>query len=313
MSERPTLSLSLTNFSTEDPGSWDHLLEFAVRADTAGVDRLVAFDHVVFGHELDDYSRPELGGASGGKQPTGPDGHWLEPLTLLSVIAGRTSRVRLATGILIAALRRPVVLAKAAATLDVLSKGRFEMGVGIGWQRKEYEAAGLDFAQRGRLLDQTLEICHRLWLDGDATINVGTAQVEHVHQMPKPFQPGGVPIWVGGTLNPSVLRRIIAFGSGWIPWGPDAADPAPGIEVLRRAMRKAGRGDDELNVNHLLPVLREVGSPPNLKRTMEPVHRLCRVGVTDFQLIIPISRDGEEIGRSVTDVVEAFRNAVGNN
>jgi probable F420-dependent oxidoreductase len=311
MSERPTLSLSLTNFSAEDPGSWDHLLDFADHADAAGVDRLVAFDHVVFGHELDDYGRPELGGAAGGKQPTGPDGHWLEPLTLLSVIAGRTSRIRLATGILIAALRRPVVLAKAAATLDVLSKGRFEMGVGIGWQRKEYEAAGLDFAQRGRLLDQTLETCHRLWCDGGATINVGTALVEHVHQMPKPHQPGGIPIWVGGTLNPSVLRRIVTFGSGWIPWGTDAADPAPGIEKLRRAMLEAGRGDNELQVNHLLPMVREAGSPPDLKRTMEPVHRLSRVGVTDFQLILPISRDEEEIGRSVTDVVDAFREAVG--
>jgi probable F420-dependent oxidoreductase len=313
MSERPTLSLSLTNYSAEDPGSWDHLLDFADQADAAGVDRLVAFDHVVFGHDLDDYGRPELGGAAGGKQPTGPDGHWLEPLTLLSVIAGRTSRVHLATGILIAALRRPVVLAKAAATLDVLSKGRFEMGVGIGWQRKEYEAAGLDFQQRGRLLDHTLETCQRLWRDGDATINVGPAQVEHVHQMPKPQQPGGIPIWVGGTLNPSVLRRITTFGSGWIPWGNDAADPAPGIKILRKAMRKAGRGDDVLHVNHLLPALREMGSTPDLKRAMEPVQRLRQVGVTDFQLIIPVSRDVETIGRNVADVVDAFRDAVNRN
>ena len=71
--------------------------------------------------------------------------------------------MRLATGILLAALRRPVVLAKSAATLDVLSGGRLDLGVGVGWQREEYEAAGLDFDGRGRLLDHTLEVCTELW------------------------------------------------------------------------------------------------------------------------------------------------------
>ena len=79
MSERPTLSLSLTNYSAEDPGSWDHLLDFADQADAAGVDRLVAFDHVVFGHDLDDYGRPELGGAAGETQPTGRTGTGSNP------------------------------------------------------------------------------------------------------------------------------------------------------------------------------------------------------------------------------------------
>ena len=77
-----------------------------------------------------------------------------------------TERVRLATGILLAALRRPVVLAKTAATLDVLSGGRLDLGVGVGWQREEYEAAGLDFDRRGRLLDDTLEVCTRV-VDAD--------------------------------------------------------------------------------------------------------------------------------------------------
>src|SRR5207247_2385322 len=102
-------------------------------------------------------------GQEGGRQPTGPDGHWLEPLTVLSMVAAVTSRVRLATGILIAALRRPVVLAKTTATLDVLSGGRLDLGVGVGWQREEYEAAGLDFHDRGRLLDHTLAVCQTLW------------------------------------------------------------------------------------------------------------------------------------------------------
>src|SRR5436190_3256553 len=159
MALEPRISLSLPTFSAEDPGSWDHVVDRARAADEAGVDQVVVSDHVVFGENLEAYARPELGGSEGGKQPTGPDGHWLEPLTVLTYAAARTERVRLGTNILLAALRRPVVLAKAAATLDVLSEGRLDLGVGVGWQREEYEAAGLDFERRGRALDEALAAC----------------------------------------------------------------------------------------------------------------------------------------------------------
>jgi alkanesulfonate monooxygenase SsuD/methylene tetrahydromethanopterin reductase-like flavin-dependent oxidoreductase (luciferase family) len=82
---------------------------------------------VAFGENLDAYGDPKVGGSAGGKQPTGPDGHWLDPLVVLTTIGALTERVRLGTGILIAALRRPVVLAKTAATIDVLSGGRLDL------------------------------------------------------------------------------------------------------------------------------------------------------------------------------------------
>src|SRR3954464_9254980 len=163
MAPTPHLSTALLTFSAQEPASWAPTLERARVADEAGVDRLVVSDHVVFGERLEEYSRPEIGGQAGGKQPTGPDGLWLEPLTTLSVLAGMTSRIRLGTNILVAALRRPAVLAKSTATLDVLSGGRLDLGVGVGWQREEYEAAGLDFDDRGRLLDHTLEVLQTLW------------------------------------------------------------------------------------------------------------------------------------------------------
>src|SRR3954471_13667820 len=144
MTARPRLTVFLPTFATEDPGGWDRVFELARAADDAGVDRVVVSDHVVFGENLDAYARPESGGVEGGRQPTGPDGHWLEPLTVLTAVAAPTTRVRLGTYVLLAALRRPVVLAKQLATLDVISGGRVDVGVGIGWQREEYEAAGLD-------------------------------------------------------------------------------------------------------------------------------------------------------------------------
>ena len=159
------LSAALVSYAADAPDGWETMLDTARLYDRVGIDRLVVSDHVVFGEQLDAYGRPEVGGQRGGRQPTGPDGHWLEPMTALSVIAGITEHVRLATGILLAALRRPVVLAKTAATLDVLSRGRLDLGVGVGWQREEYEAAGLDFDRRGRLLDHTLEVCTALWTE----------------------------------------------------------------------------------------------------------------------------------------------------
>src|SRR5699024_4790873 len=99
---QPQLSMGLTSFAAEDPGSWKFLLDRARIYDRAGIDRLCVSDHVVYGENLDAYGDPKVGGSAGGKQPTGPDGHWLEPLTLLSVVAGITDRVRLSTNILLA-------------------------------------------------------------------------------------------------------------------------------------------------------------------------------------------------------------------
>ncbi|MBV8951986.1 MAG: TIGR03619 family F420-dependent LLM class oxidoreductase, partial [Actinobacteria bacterium] len=240
----PQLSISLRTYAADDPGTWQPILDHARAADAAGVDRVLVSDHVVFGENLEAYGRPETGGVEGGRQPTGPDGYWLEPLTTLSVLCGTTTRVRLGTNILIAALRRPVVLAKAAATLDVLSGGRLDLGVGIGWQREEYEAAGLDFGDRGRQLDLTLEVCRTLWREQRAKVDLPGLAFDAIHMMPKPAQPGGVPIWVSGRLNARVASRLARFGCGWIPWGDDATDLAASIPRMRDAVAAAGGDAD---------------------------------------------------------------------
>ena len=181
------LSMALLTFSAEDPGSWQHILDRARAADAAGVDRLVVSDHVVYGENLEAYGRPELGGA-GGKQPTGPDGHWLEPLTMLSVLAGITTQIRLGTNILIAALRRPVVLAKTLSTLDVLSGGRVDLGVGVGWQREEYEAAGSGSTHAVGCSTIRSRCCKRCGATR-ASYSGRADSFDAIHQMPKPGKP----------------------------------------------------------------------------------------------------------------------------
>ena len=307
----PTLSIHIGNYAVTDPGDWTPLLERVRSADAAGIDRVVVSDHVVFGEHLEEYGRPAAGGVEGGKQPTGPDGLWLEPLTLLSVLAGITTHARLGTGILLAALRRPVVLAKAAATLDVLSRGRLDLGVGVGWQREEYEAAGLDFGERGRLLDHTLEVCQTLWRDQAARFDGDGLHFESIHCMPKPLQPGGVPIWVSGRLNDRVLARIVRFGSGWIPWGDVARNPAEGLGRVKDALVAGGRDAAGFQVEGPLPVVRDGDGAIDVAPTMEGVPPLVAAGITDFRVRLSIPDDKGAAADFLGPIVAGFRSAVG--
>jgi probable F420-dependent oxidoreductase len=303
------LSIGLGNFSPDGAGGWDHLLDRARAADDAGVDRVTVSDHVVYGEHLDAYARPELGGVAGGRQPTGPDGHWLEPLTVLAVVAGITSRVRLGTHILLAALRRPAVLAKAAATLDVLSGGRLDLGVGVGWQREEYDAAGLSFADRGRLLEHTLEVCQELWRHSPAQIDAPELRFEGIHARPAPVQPDGVPIWVSGTVNRRVVDRVARFGLRWIMWGDAAADPVAGVGAMRAALAERGHDPTGLQVVATLRAVKGDDGRPDVSATATKAQRLIEAGITDLGLLVSLPRARAEATDVLGAMVAAFRAA----
>ena len=309
--ESPQLTIQPRNFAPHDPGDWSQLVDAAVAADAAGIDRIILSDHVVFGEQPEAYGDPKRGGVEGGRQPTGPDGHWLEPLTTLSFLAGQTKRVRLGTSILLAALRRPVVLAKTAATLDVLSGGRFDLGVGVGWQEEEYVAAGLDFARRGRQLDHTLEVCRALWNEERASYDSPELRFDNIHAMPKPLQPGGVPIWIGGTVQPRAMARLARFGSGWIPWGPAVADPSRGVGEMRRAMEDLERDPATVQVTSYLRAVHDGGGGFDLAATMAGATPLVELGITDFKVPIAVPDGLEPATEHLTEVVEAFRSEVG--
>lgn len=299
----------MRSYSDDDPEGWNHLLDQARAADVSGVDRISVGDHVVFGENMDAYGNPALGGTEGGRQPTGSDGRWLEPMTVLSVMCGITSRVRLATTILLAALRRPVVLAKAAATLDVLSGGRLDLGVGVGWQREEYEAAGLAFDRRGRTLDHTLAVLQTLWRANPSHFHSEELDFRNIHCLPKPVQPGGVPIWVSGTSNPRVLERIVRFGDGWIPWGPDLLDPLPGAELVRRELRQAGRDADGFRIMGTLRLVRAENGAIDFERSTHAVAPWLQAGITDFRIGVDPPNDFDAARDYFSELVVAFEHA----
>jgi probable F420-dependent oxidoreductase len=279
-----TLSLYLLNFDAEPVPDLARLVGWARAADEAGLDRVVVSEHVVLGERLTQYGRAELGGRAGGTQPTGPDGSWLDPLATLAYLSAVTTRVRLATRVLLAALRSPVLLAKNAATIDVLSGGRLELGVGVGWQREEYDSTGRDFARRGRRLDRNLAVCQALWTASRVDYADEEIRLEGIHQMPKPAQAGGIPVWVSGTVNPGAMNRLARFGTGWIPWGDDGDDIAGGIARMRAAMTERHRDPESIRVTAPLQPARRGDGTLDPDETLALAAGLRSAGVTDFML-----------------------------
>jgi probable F420-dependent oxidoreductase len=299
---RPALSIGLPNYgSFLPPGEWHRFVDLARAAEDAGADRIVVVDHVVMGEHTDAYAW--------GRFPTPPDSPWLEPLTILAACATATERIRLATGIVIAPLRPAALLAKQAATLDVLSRGRLDLGVGTGWQREEYEAEGLDFERRAVLLTDTLAAMRALWRDTPADFAGQTLSFERIYCMPKPVQEGGVPLWVAGTLNRRNLERVVRFASGWIPiMGETAEGIAAGLVTIRDAFRTAGRDASGLRVQAPVRVARGADGEPSIERTMESVPDLVAAGVTDVNVpLAAFCRDPEQATDVLRRVVTAFR------
>jgi len=272
------LTLSIPSFGPYfPPGRLHEVIDLARAAEEAGVDTVIVPDHVVMSENTDAYEW--------GPFPFPIEVPWLEPLTVLAAIAGATSRVRLATGILIAPLRPAIVLAKTAATLDVLSRGRLELGVGVGWQREEFDAAGLDFASRARRLDDTLAACRVLWTDSPASFASETVSFEKIWCEPHPIQEGGVPVWFSGTLHKRNQERIVRWGDGWIPIMTATLDDLrDGSARLRDAFAAAGRDASALKVRGSLELALDDDQRPDLAATLAGTSELVRAGATDVQL-----------------------------
>ncbi|WP_420880958.1 TIGR03619 family F420-dependent LLM class oxidoreductase [Rhodococcus sp. (in: high G+C Gram-positive bacteria)] len=300
--DKPTLSINVPNFGpllAQD--DYDRFVRFCVAADRAGIDRVMVTDHVVMGSDTSGYTWSAF--------PTEPDAVWLEPLTMLALLAGRTERVRLGTGIVIAALRGGAVLAKTAATLDLVSGGRFDLGVGTGWQAREYEAAGLDFAKRGPLLDDALATCRALWSGAPAAVSTPRLSFEDAYCSPRPAAGRSIPIWVSGSLSKPVVRRVTTWGDGWIPiMGATDEDLAAGTALLRRSFEEAGRDPQSLQVRGRLVVERRANGSIDLDRTMDGAEALVASGATDLMTAVAgIDPDPDAAEAALPGLVAAFR------
>jgi probable F420-dependent oxidoreductase len=205
----------------------DAAARLARAAEAAGLESLWVADHVV----LPD---PPVPG-----RPMAPDMRLLDPIVSLAFLAAHTSRIRLATGVIILPQRQAVVLAKQLASLDVLSNGRLIFGLGVGWCEPEMRSVGVPFAERGRIADEYLAAMRAVWTQPKPVYRGRYVSFEGVQAMPRPVQTP-IPIVVGGRTPPA-FRRAVTQGQGWYGFGLDVPTTESLVGALRDAAKRHSR------------------------------------------------------------------------
>lgn len=221
--------------------------QLAVGTESAGFESIWTVEHVVW--------PVEYGSAypyhPSGKMPGSPSIPIPDPLIWLTWVAAATTRLRLGTGVIILPERNPVVLAKEIGTLDHLSGGRVELGVGVGWLREEFEALGVPWDRRGERTDEFIEAIRALWASDAASFSGEFARFEGVASNPKPVS-ASVPIVIGGH-SAAAARRAALRGDGFYP-GPATIELLEkAIETMRLHALEAGRDPDAIKVSAAYP------------------------------------------------------------
>lgn len=206
--------------------------------EAAGYDELTMFDHVLMGHETATRPAPYY-------PSTMP---LLEALMTLGFAASVTERIGLGTGVLVLPQRQVALVARQVATLDTLSGGRVRFGVGVGWQRAEFDALDEDFTNRGRRLDEAVALLRRYWSDPSVDFAGEHYRAEAMALEPKPPQGASLPVWIGGAV-PQTLERVGRYGDGWMgQFVKDAATARKLMDRIRGHAEAAGRDPDTIGM-----------------------------------------------------------------
>jgi probable F420-dependent oxidoreductase len=215
--------------------SRDVVIPFARRMEALGYESLWVSDHLVIPYRIQSrYPYNETG-----EFPMPPTTDWLEPLTVLGLVAGVTERIRLGTTVLVLPHRHPLLLAKMLATLDRLAPGRVILGAGVGWMREEIELFGVPYARRGKWSDEAIRVLRTCWQDERSSFAGEFFRIPEVGAFPKPGG-DGIPIWIGGH-TPAALRRVAELGDGWHAAFTTPETLPPALDRLRAACQGAGR------------------------------------------------------------------------
>lgn len=222
---------------TEYPVDAGAVRDFAQTAEALGFSHILAYDHVLGA----DPDRP-----GGWKGPYTWRDPFQEPFTLFAYLAGVTTRIGFLTGVLVLPQRQTALVAKQAATVDVLSGGRLRLGVGIGWNTVEYEALGQDFSTRGRRSAEQVEVLRRLWTEPLVTFEGRWHTIDRAGINPLPVQ-RPIPVWFGGHAD-AVLARVAHQGDGWLPNFRTAAEAQTALLDLDVHLAAHGRTRADIGI-----------------------------------------------------------------
>jgi len=210
------------------------LVDFGVRAEELGYDSLFVWDHILLGVD--------------------PHFPIIDSLTVLTAVAARTSKIKLGTGILVLPLRNPVTLAKQISSMDQLSQGRIILGVASGWYKREFDAVGIPFNRRGKIMDENLEVMSRLWSEEMVNAEIGAHNLRGSVMYPKPVQTPRPPLLVGGYVD-RVLKRAAVSADGWLTYfyAPDGFIKS--WNKIKNFAEEANRDPNELANCNQLPIM----------------------------------------------------------
>jgi len=275
-----TYGIAARNFTAwpelPDPNA---LVEYGVRVEQLGYDSLWVWDHVLLGVE--------------------PHFPILDSLTTLTTIAARTSKIKLGTGILVLPLRNPVALAKQLASMDLYSGGRLLMGMASGWYKREFDAMGIPFEKRGKLMDENLEILRRLWTEPMVDGKYLAHNISAAVMYPKPAQ-ARMPILIGGYVD-KVLQRAATAGDGWLTYFYSPEAFAKSWAKIRNFAKEGGKDPDKLLNASQLPIMVGRSQAAVRDEMMDWLNKEW-----DFPAHSDCSRDSAIMG-SVDDCVEQLK------
>lgn len=205
-----------------------HVADFATAAEAIGYDHLIAYDHVLGASVA---NRPDWQG------PYTSESLFHEPFVLFGYLAGLTKTLELVSAVIILPQRQTALVAKQAACVDVLSKGRLRLGIGTGWNAVEYEALGENFHDRGARSEEQIDLMRKLWADEVVSYQGKWHKVTEAGLNPLPVR-RSIPVWLGG-MAPQVMERVGRIADGWFPfYNPNLAEQ---LQAVRAAAQKAGR------------------------------------------------------------------------
>jgi probable F420-dependent oxidoreductase len=271
----------------------DYTLAGIDLADSLGFESLWLGEHVVIPRSM----LPRYPGTADGVFPYPPDHAMPNALVWLAFAAARSDRLLLGTNVLILPHYNPVILAKQAATLDVLSKGRLLLGVGLGWCPEEAEALGYDFGERVSRMEDAIDAMRALW-SSDETYDGQWSRFEGSACYPKPARVGGVPILIGGA-SAAAARRAGRSGDGFIPAVGSAAELPLLLQVLRESAQKAGRDPADVEVScRILPRAESAG------QTLDAIGEYAELGV--HRLIVSFANHAslDELAPAITEFAD---------
>ena len=240
-------------------------LEICRRAEALGFDSVWGGEHVI----RPDHIESPYPYTADGEMPGEPETSIPDPLIWLAYVAAAAPTVRLGTCILIVPQRNPLVLAKELATLDQLSNGRVELGLGVGWMREEFEALGIPWERRGARNDEYVAAMRALWAGPHAEYHGEFVDFPPATCSPRPVN-GSIPILVGGE-TPAAVRRAARLADGYFPGTTDPEELARLVREVRRTADEGGRDGDAIAIHAIFP--------PQMADSIAGVEQLSKIGV----------------------------------